>query len=385
MRGLPARQHPAPKQGPREGRVGVTGGPAGVRSASVSGDGHDHGERTPRREIPPGMREQLELGYGPGGVSTFGQRPLLTEPEQLDEWQPDVAIVGAPFDISTTYRAGARFGPRAIRSNAYEAGAYHLDLDIEIFDWLEVVDVGDAHCPHGQTEVGHANIRAKVSDIARRGIVPIVLGGDHSITWPAATAVAEHWGFGNVGIVHFDAHADTADIIDGNLASHGTPMRRLIESGAVPGRNFVQVGLRGYWPPADTFAWMQQQGMRWHLMDEIWRRGFPAVMADAITEALDGAEHLYISVDVDVLDPAFAPGTGTPEPGGLVSADLLRMVRQLAMEHHVVAMDVVEVSPPYDVADNTVNVAHRVVFECLAGLAWRKRRDGGDAASKPAG
>ena len=203
----------------------------------------------PNRDLPPGLREQLDLPHA--GLATFGQRPFLTEPEQLDAWQPDVAVVGAPFDVSTTNRPGARFGPRAIRALAYEPGTYHLDLGIEIFDWLEVVDYGDAHCPHGQTEVSHANIRAKVGEVASRGIVPVILGGDHSITWPAATAVADHHGFGNVGIVHFDAHADTADIIDGNLASHGTPMRRLIESGAVLGRNFVQVGLRGYWPPQD--------------------------------------------------------------------------------------------------------------------------------------
>ena len=114
-----------------------------------------------------------------------------------------------------------------------------------------MVDFGDAYCPHGQTETSHANIRERVHQVASRGIVPVTLGGDHSITWPAATAVADVHGYGKVGIVHFDAHADTADTIDGNLASHGTPMRRLIESGAVPGTNFVQMGLRGYWPPAE--------------------------------------------------------------------------------------------------------------------------------------
>jgi agmatinase len=327
----------------------------------------------PNRELSPGMREQLELGYVFGGLATFAQRPFLADPEQLDAWRPDVAVVGAPFDIATTNRAGARFGPRAIRSQAYEPGTYHLDLGIEIFDHLEVVDYGDAHCPHGQTEVGHANIRARVHEIASRGIVPIVLGGDHSITWPAATAVADVHGHGNVGIVHFDAHADTADIIDGNLASHGTPMRRLIESGAVPGDRFVQVGLRGYWPPADTFAWMREQGMVWHTMQEIWERGFAAVMDDAVGEALAKADHLYVSLDVDVLDPAHAPGTGTPEPGGIVTADLLRMVRRLALEHDIVGMDVVEVAPAYDVSDLTVNVAHRMVFEALAGMAVRRR------------
>ena len=325
------------------------------------------------------MREQLDLGYVFGGLATFGQRPFLTDPEQLDEWQPDVAIIGAPFDIATTNRPGARFGPRAIRSSAYEPGTYHLDLGIEIFDHLEVIDYGDAHCPHGQTEASHANIRSRVSDVVSRGITPIILGGDHSITWPAATAVADHYGYGNVGIVHFDAHADTADIIDGNLASHGTPMRRLVESGAVLGKNFVQIGLRGYWPPADTFAWMQEQGFRWHLMNEIWERGIKAVIEDAVAEALDGAEYLYLSVDIDVLDPGFAPGTGTPEPGGMAPVDLLRIVRNLAQRTNLIAMDVVEVAPAYDVSDNTVNNAHRIVFEALGGLAWKRRAASGSA------
>jgi agmatinase len=330
------------------------------------------------------MQEQLGLGYVFGGLSTFAQRPFLTEAAQLDSWRPDVAVVGAPFDLSTTNRPGARFGPRAIRSGAYEPGTYHLDLGIEIFDWLEVVDFGDAYCPHGQTEVGHANIKARVGEVARRGIVPVVLGGDHSITWPAATAVAEARGWGKVGIVHFDAHADTADIIDGNLASHGTPMRRLIESGAVLGKNFVQVGLRGYWPPPDVFQWMLDQGMRWHLMHEIWERGIQAVIEDAVAEALDGADALYISVDIDVLDPGFAPGTGTPEPGGMTPADLLRTVRRLATDTNVVALDVVEVAPPYDVSDTTVNNAHRVVFEVLAGLAWKRRAAAGGTPGLPA-
>ena len=331
-------------------------------------------DETPKRDLSPGLQEQLELGYVFGGLTTFGQRPLLTDPEQLDEWRPDVAVVGAPFDVSTTNRPGARFGPRAIRALAYEPGTYHLDLGIEIFDHLEVVDFGDAFCPHGLTETSHANIRERVRQVASRGIVPVTLGGDHSITWPAATAVADVLGYGNVGIVHFDAHADTADDIDGNLASHGTPMRRLIESGAVPGDRFVQVGLRGYWPPAETFAWMKEQGMVWHTMHEIWERGFKAVMADAVAEALDKADHLYLSVDVDVMDPAHAPGTGTPEPGGMTSVDLLRMVRQLALEHDLVGMDVVEVAPAYDVSDLTVNAAHRLVFEALAGMAERRRR-----------
>ncbi len=331
---------------------------------------------TPRRHVEPGLREQLDLGYVFGSVLTFAQRPLVTEVQQLADWQADVAVLGAPFDLGTTNRPGARFGPRALRTDAYEPGTYHLDLGLEIFDWLEVVDVGDAYCPIGMVQQSLDNIRAKVASVASFGIIPVTIGGDHTVTWPAATAVADHHGFGTVGMVHFDAHADTADTIDGNLASHGTPMRRLIESGAIPGKNFVQIGLRGYWPGKDVWDWMAEQGMRWHLMDEVHRRGLDAVLTDAIAEAMDGVDHLYVSVDIDCLDPAFAPGTGTPEPGGLTSADLLRALRRLAMETPLVGFDIMEVAPAYDHADCTVNVAHRCVMEVLAGLGWTRREGG---------
>lgn len=326
----------------------------------------------PHRDIPPGMRAQLDApSYQ--GVPTFGMRPHLTEPSQLDDWQPDVAIVGAPWDDSTTNRPGARFGPRALRASAYDPGTYHLDLQIEMFDHLEVVDYGDAITSHGMWEASRAAIHARVAEVASRGIVPIIIGGDHSITWPAATAVAEHHGFGNVVMVHFDAHADTADQIDGNLASHGSPMRRLIESGAIPGDRFIQVGLRGYWPGEEDQRWMREHGLTHFLMQEFWERGVKAVMADVIATAKAKADKVYVSIDIDVLDPAFAPATGTPEPGGFAPIDLLRIVRQLVLETDVVAFDVMEVAPPYDHADVTVNNAHRLIWEALAALAVRKR------------
>ena len=326
-----------------------------------------------RPALSPAMLEQLSGGTHEG-LATFAKRPFVPDAAGLDDWRPDVAVVGAPFDVSTTHRPGARFAPRALRAAAYDPGTYSIDLDVELYEWLTVVDHGDALCPHGQTERSHAAIRERVRAVASRGIVPVVLGGDHSITWPSATAVAESLPAGQrLGVVHFDAHADTADSLDGNLASHGTPMRRLIESGAVRGEHFVQIGLRGYWPGAETFAWMREQGMRWHTMHEVWERGIAAVMADAVDEALDGADRLYVSVDIDVLDPGFAPGTGTPEPGGMAPADLLRVVRALAQRAEVAALDVVEVAPPYDSADVTVNNAHRVVYEFLAGLAARRR------------
>ena len=169
--------------------------------------------------------------------------------------------------------------------------------------------------------------------MASRGIVPVILGGDHSITWPAATAVADVHGYGNVGIVHFDAHADTADIIDGNLASHGTPMRRLIESGAVPGTHFVQVGLRGYWPPQDVFEWMLEQGMTLaHHAGDLGPRLQGGHARRRRRGAGQGRQALRLGRHRRPR-PGARPGTGTPEPGGITSADLLRMVRQLCYEH----------------------------------------------------
>ena len=310
------------------------------------------------------------------GPATFMKAPALSEPAELDAVHPEVAIVGAPWDDSTTYRPGARFGPRAVRVANYQPPSWHLDLEVAPFEVLSVVDYGDAVCYPGLTEQAHSAIRARVSEVASRKIVPMVIGGDHSITYPSATAVADAYGRGKLGMVHFDAHADTANNTWGNLASHATPMRRLIESGAIPGRNFVQLGLRGYWPEKATLDWMRGRGMRWHLMGEMLDRGIESVIEEAIEQALDGPEVIYLSVDIDVLDPGFAPGTGTPEPGGMQPADLLRAIRKIWLRTTVVAMDVVEVSPPYDHAEVTAQNANRCILEAISALAVKKSRGG---------
>lgn len=311
------------------------------------------------------------------GSTTFQKLPLVTDGAALAARRPDAAILGAPLDDGVSYRPGARFGPRAIRAASYHSGELHsLQVGINPFDWLDVVDAGDAPIVPGRLERAHKVIRARVAEVARTGAIPIVLGGDHSITYPSAGAVSEVMAPRRLGIVHFDAHADTGNTTWGNLLSHGTPMRRLIESGAVAGRNFVQIGLRGYWPPAETMAWMREQQMRWHLMTEIESRGAEAVVADAIAEALDGPDVVYLSVDIDVLDPGMAPGTGTPEPGGMLTRELLRAIRQVTTAVELVGMDVVEVAPPYDVADVTAAAAHRCVLEALSALAARRRTSG---------
>lgn len=312
------------------------------------------------------------------GIPTFLKLPLLRSAQELAAENPDVVILGAPFDMGVTNRPGARYGPRAIRAASnLTRRIYHLGLEVQPLRRLRVFDYGDALVVPSDIERSHAAVRQKVAEVAAAGAVPIVLGGDHSVTYPAATAVAEAVGRGRLGVVHFDAHADTAPDDWGVLLGHGTPMRRLIESGAVAGRSFVQVGLRGYWPPPEVWAWMREQGMRWHLMTEIERRGFEAVLADAIAEAQEGADAVYLSIDVDVLDPAFAPGTGTPEPGGLSSRELLSAVRRVVGATRLAGMDVVEVAPAYDGPGAiTAEVAHRLVLEALSALAHKRPPEG---------
>jgi agmatinase len=308
------------------------------------------------------------------GVPSFSRVPWVEDPAELERRRVDVAIVGAPFDDMVTHRPGTRFGPRAIREAQYTSGSMHsLQLDVRPFEELTVVDAGDANIVPALPTRGHAMIFHKVREVAATGAIPIVLGGDHSITWPAASAIADVRRPKSIGIVHFDAHADTAPDSWGQLAGHGSPMRRLIESGAVSGKNFVQVGLRGYWPPPDVLEWMQAKGLRWHLMTEIEERGAEAVVDEAIAEALDGPDAIYLSVDIDVVDPGAAPGTGTPEPGGLEPRELLRAVRRIVGSVDLAGMDIVEVSPPYDWAESTAMIANRAALEAISALAVKHR------------
>lgn len=286
-----------------------------------------------------------------------------------------VVILGAPFDWGASHRPGARFGPKAIRGADYlgfDGSRPHLLTGIDPLEVLQVVDAGDLLLPVGYLEDSVDKIADAVERIARHGAIPVVLGGDHTITWPNARAVAAV--HGDIALVHFDAHADTASSGGGGaLYGHGTPMRNLIESGAVAGHRFVQIGLRGYWPPPDTVAWMREQGMRSYLMADIVERGLREVVDEAVSYAADGADAVFLSIDIDVVDPGMAPGTGTPEPGGLTGRELLDTVRRLARELPVVGADVVEVSPPYDgPGEVTAFLANRVVLEILNGMAERK-------------
>jgi agmatinase len=311
--------------------------------------------------------------FGPDITFLGVPRCDLTDPDSLAG--ADVVIVGAPFDGGTSHRPGTRFGPTAIRQTDYlphDGSRPHLALRVDALKDLVVRDAGDVEMYSGEVERAIADLEDAVAAVADAGAVPVVLGGDHTIALPDAKGVARVHGQGRVSMVHFDAHADTGDIAFGSLWGHGQPMRRLIESGALRGDRFLQIGLRGYWPEPPTLSWMAEQRMRSYEMTEIVARGLDPCLTEAFAIATDDCDGVFLSVDVDVCDPGHAPGTGTPEPGGLSARQLLDAVRRVCLELPVVGVDVVEVSPPYDHADITAALGNRVVLESLSAMAARR-------------
>jgi len=300
------------------------------------------------------------------GLLTFMGLPYTEDPAELEG--VDVAIVGAPVDDLTSDRPGARFGPRAIRAASCPPGP-HLEARVDAVAELRMVDFGDAPVVPSAPAASHEAIERVVRQVVAAGAIPVVLGGDHSIAEPDVRAVAA--AHGPVALIHFDTHTDTGEEVFGVELSHGTPMYRLVSDGHVDPSRYVQIGLRGYWPGQKELAWQAERGITSFFMHDVRDRGIRAVVEESI--ALVGEAPVFLSVDVDVLDPAFAPGTGTPEPGGLTSADLLWACREIATRTRIVGMDVVEVIPTaVGSCDITALVAERIVRESVTGIAARR-------------
>jgi agmatinase len=301
------------------------------------------------------------------GLLTFGSLPYTQDPAELES--VDVAIVGAPTDDLVSDRPGARFGPRAIRAASCPWGP-HLEARVDAMAELRMVDYGDAPVLPADPARSHEEIERTVGEVLAAGAIPIVLGGDHSIAEPDIRACAGR--HGPVGLVHFDTHTDTGTEVFGVEVSHGTPMYRLVEQGHVDATRYAQVGLRGYWPGPKEFAWQEERGITSFFMHDVRELGI-ATVVERVLDVVGGGP-AYVSVDVDVLDPAFAPGTGTPEPGGMTSGDLLWACRAVAERLELVGAEVVEVIPTAPgSADITALVADRIVRELLTGIALRRR------------
>jgi guanidinobutyrase len=293
-----------------------------------------------------------------GGPATMMRLPTRETADGLD-----ACFIGVPFDIGTSNRSGARFGPRQIRAESCLLRPYNMGTRAAPFDALAVADLGDVAVNPYNLSDSMRIITEHYAEVLKTGCKPLTLGGDHTIALPILRAIAAK--HGPFGMVHVDAHADINDNMFGEPIAHGTPFRRAVEEGLLDCKRVVQIGLRGTGYAAEDFDWPRQQGFRVVQAEECWYRSLAPLMAE-VREQL-GKGPVYITFDIDGLDSSVAPGTGTPEPGGLTGSQGLEIIRG-CRGLNVVGGDLVEVAPPYDPTGNTALLAASLLFEMLCVL-----------------
>ena len=299
-----------------------------------------------------------------GGIASMFRLPVAESAAGLD-----VAIVGVPLDIGTSNRNGTRYGPRQIRAESVLVRPYGMATGAAPFDSFQVADVGDVALNAYNLEKSIELIQAHFEELLQHSIIPVSLGGDHTITLPILRAVAEK--HGPVALVHVDAHADTNDAMFGEPVTHGTIFRRAIEEGLVDPNLMTQIGLRATGYSAEDFDWARQQGVQVVQAEDCWYTSLAPLMQDVRQRVGDAP--VYLSFDIDGLDPSVAPGTGTPEPAGLSTSQGLEIIRG-CFGLNLIGCDLVEVSPPYDTTGNTALLAANLVFEMLCALPGCQRR-----------
>lgn len=293
-----------------------------------------------------------------GGIATMMRLPLQTNTNGLD-----ACFVGVPFDLGTSMRSGARFGPREIRSHSVLIRPYLMSTRARPFELMQVADIGDVAVNPFSLDKSISIIERAYDDILEAECVPLTMGGDHTIVLPILRAMKRK--HGPVGLVHVDAHADINDEMFGERIAHGTPFRRAVEEGLIDPKRAVQIGLRATGYGSDDFDWSREQGMRVVQAEECWHRSLSPLMEEVRAQLGEGP--VYISFDIDGIDPAFAPGTGTPEIGGLTGPQGIEIVRGCS-GLEIVGTDLVEVAPPYDPTGTTSLLAANLLFEMLCVL-----------------
>jgi agmatinase len=318
-----------------------------------------------------------ELPHFAGETGTFLKCPFLEDVHDVGD--AEVAILGAPLDAGTTYRPGTRFGPQGIRRVTNLYGTYSYELGVDLREQLNLVDVGDVFTIPANIEKSFDQISRAMSHVVEAGAFPVVLGGDHSIGYPTIRGLAP-WVDGNVGIIHLDRHVDTQET-DLDERMHTTPWFHATNIANAPAVNLVQVGIGGWQAPRPGVRVGRGRGTTVVTIGDVERVGIEKVAEAALEVAWKGAKAVYLSFDVDVIDSGFVPGTGWPEPGGLLPREALKLVR-LVSEPGLAGLEVVECSPPYDQSEQTSLIAARVVLDCLAAQV-REGRLGRRAATKP--
>lgn len=302
-----------------------------------------------------------------GGLRFMGV-PLLEDMHKLGG--QDVAIVGVPLDCGTTFRPGARFGPQAIRRISLLGTGYNPSLGVDLVESLNMVDVGDVNVIPANIEKSFDQIDKAVSYIHERAVFPVVLGGDHSIGYPDIRGLAPHVD-GNIGIIHFDRHADISEY-NHDERMHGTPWFHATNIPNAPPTNLVQIGIGGWTQPREWYSTGRERHTTIMTMEDVDHYGVDRVAEYALDIAWKQAKCVFLSFDIDCLDPAFAPGTGTPEPGGFLPREVFKLL-QLVVREGLVGMEVVEVSPPYDVSDITALLASRIIMDVLGTLVAHRK------------
>ncbi|WP_153099460.1 agmatinase [Paraburkholderia hayleyella] len=300
-----------------------------------------------------------------GGIATMMRLPHVESAQGLD-----ACFVGVPFDLGTSNRTGARYGPRQIRCESALLRPYNMATRAAPFDSLRVADIGDVAINPYNLPDSIKRIEAAFDAILKHGTKPITLGGDHTISLPILRSI--HRKYGKVGMIHVDAHADVNDTMMGEKIAHGTPFRRAVEEGLLDCQRVVQIGLRGTGYAAEDFDWCREQGFRVVQAEECWNRTLVPLMAQIREQMGDGP--VYFTFDIDGIDPAFAPGTGTPEIAGLTVPQALEIIRG-THGMNIVGCDLVEVSPPYDPFGTTALLGANLAFELLCVLPGVQRRD----------
>jgi guanidinopropionase len=308
------------------------------------------------------MQEESKLEAAPlryAGVATLLRRPLVNDPSDVD-----IALIGVPYDGATENRPGARHGPREIRNMSSFTRSIHHVTRVNPYELCSVADLGDVSFLNPfDLQQCFADITAFYRKICAAGAVPLSVGGDHSISFPILRAVAAER---PVGMVHFDAHTDTSDHEFGHKFTHGTPFRRAMEEGLLDPKRTIQIGIRGAQNSEESWQASENAGIRLMFMEEFTSLGIEATLEEL--RRVVGQGPTYVSFDIDCLDPAFAPGTGTPEIGGLTSLQAQTLIRGLA-GLNLIGADIVEVSPPFDPTGNTALVGATILYEIACVLA----------------
>ena len=299
------------------------------------------------------------------GINTFLKAPYLEDVTQVGNY--DVAIIGVPHDSGTTYRPGTRFGPQGIRKISALYTPYNFELGVDLREQITLCDVGDIFTIPANNEKSFDQISKGVAHVFKSGAFPIILGGDHSIGFPTARGVCRHLGDKKIGIIHFDRHVDTQET-DLDERMHTCPWFHATNMANAPAKNLVQMGIGGWQVPRQGVKVCRERATNILTVTDITEMGLDAAADFAIEKATDGTDCVWISFDIDCIDAGFVPGTGWPEPGGLLPREALYLLKKIVQNTTVCGIEIVEVSPPYDISDMTALMATRVICDTMAHL-----------------